>query len=70
MEDAHPLAAGALIIKPDRWRLIEVLQYRSVMFHFMDARQLNLMALKLNGDAHLFAGVSTSHIGAATTHTT
>ncbi len=62
MEDAQSPSVGALVVELERGRLIVVFEYRSVVLHLVDSRQLDPVTFKLDGDAHLSARITTAHV--------
>src|SRR5262249_58004401 len=70
MQNAKLLSSRALIFKLDGRRLIVKLNHVRGVFQFLNAGQFILVALELNGDAHLAAGVTTAHGAAATLYET
>lgn len=58
VQDAQPFPLRDPVLKFNGRRLILILQHHSIVLEFADARQLILMALELNRDAHLAARIT------------
>ena len=59
---------ACLIVELDAGGLIVHFQHILIALHRVDPPQLNVLALKLNGETHFHAGVSPAHIGGAALH--
>src|SRR5437870_4568124 len=68
--DAHLPTALRLVHELDRWWLIVKLQSPRVMLVLVQRRQFDVMALRLDGDAHLSARVADRYIPRRASHPT
>src|SRR4029450_12621846 len=59
-------AGFRLVRQRDGGWLIVVFQYRRIVFHCIDAPQLDRVAFELDGDAHLAAAIGATDVMSAT----
>src|SRR5271157_735308 len=69
VENYDPLALSTLVLQFERRRLIPILEDVGVMLKLIDCCQFDSMAFELNGGSHFPAGVPTTNVIVAATHT-